>query len=82
MPAIGEQEVAELFAGRRFVVLEGPPGTGKTRMAVKLIASFTKVAERRSSFTRTQHTKVSSVDSRRQRWMAMSVFDSGRQWVR
>ena len=39
MPAIGEQEVAELFAGRRFVVLEGPPGTGKTRMAVKLIAS-------------------------------------------
>jgi len=39
MPAIGEQEVAELLADRRFVVLEGPPGTGKTRMAVKLIAS-------------------------------------------
>jgi len=38
MPAIGEQEVAELLADRRFVVLEGPPGTGKTRMAVKLLS--------------------------------------------
>ena len=39
LPAISGAEVAQLLTDRRFVVLEGPPGTGKTRMALELIAS-------------------------------------------
>jgi len=39
LPAISAGEVAQLLADRRFVVLEGPPGTGKTRMALELVAS-------------------------------------------
>lgn len=37
MPDITAQEVADLLNERRFVVLEGPPGTGKTRMALELL---------------------------------------------
>jgi len=37
MPAISEQDVAQLLSDRRFVVLEGPPGTGKTRLALRLL---------------------------------------------
>jgi 5-methylcytosine-specific restriction protein B len=33
MPSIQSQRVAALLKARRFVILEGPPGTGKTRMA-------------------------------------------------
>lgn len=33
MPATTPEEVATLLRDRHFVVLEGPPGTGKTRMA-------------------------------------------------
>lgn len=36
MPDITASEVADLLHERRFVVLEGPPGTGKTRMALEL----------------------------------------------
>ena len=37
MPDITAKEVAELLSERFFVVLEGPPGTGKTRMALELL---------------------------------------------
>jgi 5-methylcytosine-specific restriction protein B len=37
MPDISAQAVADLLSERRFVVLEGPPGTGKTRMALGLL---------------------------------------------
>jgi 5-methylcytosine-specific restriction protein B len=37
MPSVEQGEVAELLATRRFVVLEGPPGTGKTRMALGML---------------------------------------------
>ena len=39
MPDIADTEVVQLLSDRRFVVLEGPPGTGKTRMALELLAS-------------------------------------------
>lgn len=35
MPPIKSQDVAALLKARRFVILEGPPGTGKTRMATE-----------------------------------------------
>jgi 5-methylcytosine-specific restriction protein B len=37
MPDISADEVAQMLDERRFVVLEGPPGTGKTRMALELL---------------------------------------------
>jgi 5-methylcytosine-specific restriction protein B len=37
MPEAGAKAVFELLGDRRFVVLEGPPGTGKTRMALRLL---------------------------------------------
>lgn len=37
MPDINEEEVFELLNDRRFVILEGPPGTGKTRMALRIL---------------------------------------------
>jgi 5-methylcytosine-specific restriction enzyme B len=37
MPNISEGAVESLLQKRRFVVLEGPPGTGKTRMALRIL---------------------------------------------
>lgn len=37
MPDVTEDDVFRLLADRKFVVLEGPPGTGKTRMALELL---------------------------------------------
>ena len=37
MPDVTTQEAARLLSERLFVILEGPPGTGKTRMALKLL---------------------------------------------
>jgi 5-methylcytosine-specific restriction enzyme B len=40
MPDIEEDEVYELLNNRRFVILEGPPGTGKTRMALRMLKNL------------------------------------------
>jgi 5-methylcytosine-specific restriction protein B len=37
LPSVDEDQVAALLANRRYVILEGPPGTGKTRMAYERI---------------------------------------------
>jgi 5-methylcytosine-specific restriction protein B len=37
MPDVSADEVGGMLRERRFVVLEGPPGTGKTRMALELL---------------------------------------------
>lgn len=37
MPAVSRDEVLELLRRRRFVILEGPPGTGKTRLAGRIL---------------------------------------------
>ncbi len=37
MPDITTRQAADLLSERAFVVLEGPPGTGKTRMALELL---------------------------------------------
>jgi 5-methylcytosine-specific restriction protein B len=44
MPDVSADEVAQLLSDRRFVVLEGPPGTGKTRTALEILK--TKYMER------------------------------------
>jgi 5-methylcytosine-specific restriction protein B len=39
-PAVDPATVASLLRERRFVILEGPPGTGKTRLALKVGATI------------------------------------------
>jgi 5-methylcytosine-specific restriction protein B len=39
LPEARADDVAALLARRKYVVLEGPPGTGKTRLATELLAS-------------------------------------------
>jgi 5-methylcytosine-specific restriction protein B len=46
-PAVSPDDVFELLRERRFVILEGPPGTGKTRLAYQ-------IADRVGSATRVQ----------------------------
>lgn len=38
MPNIDRSEVKQLLDERRFVIIHGPPGTGKTRMATELLS--------------------------------------------
>ena len=37
-PKVDSQEVVDLIKRRKYIILEGPPGTGKTRMAMKIMA--------------------------------------------
>ncbi len=37
MPSVERDEVAGLLGARRYVILQGPPGAGKTRMAVDVL---------------------------------------------
>jgi 5-methylcytosine-specific restriction protein B len=37
LPDVPEKQVAELLQNRRYAIIEGPPGTGKTRMALRLL---------------------------------------------
>jgi 5-methylcytosine-specific restriction protein B len=39
MPRVEKQEVVDLLQQRRYVIIEGPPGTGKTRMAGLILKS-------------------------------------------
>lgn len=42
MPDVSEDFVKNLLRERRFVILEGPPGTGKTRMALNILEDIYK----------------------------------------
>jgi 5-methylcytosine-specific restriction protein B len=37
LPNVPETDVATLLQSRRYAIIEGPPGTGKTRMALRLL---------------------------------------------
>ena len=37
LPGITQQEISTLLQKRRYVILEGPPGTGKTHMALEIL---------------------------------------------
>jgi 5-methylcytosine-specific restriction protein B len=37
LPDVNETDVAALLQSRRYAIIEGPPGTGKTRMALRLL---------------------------------------------
>ncbi len=37
LPSISDQQIEKILGDRHFVVLEGPPGTGKTRQALNLL---------------------------------------------
>jgi 5-methylcytosine-specific restriction protein B len=37
LPGVDESRIADLLGYRRFVVVEGPPGTGKTRLAYEVL---------------------------------------------
>lgn len=37
MPGTNDKQVVDLLAGRRFVIVEGPPGTGKTELAARIL---------------------------------------------
>jgi 5-methylcytosine-specific restriction protein B len=39
-PKVDSQEVVDLLNTRKYVILEGPPGTGKTRMAMQILNKY------------------------------------------